>query len=734
MSLDSRSDSIEPEYPHFQIYYDTWVNSFTKPADPLVLFYHWLLIHNRFKCLIDGQKSDYLPSKWNSSKEYYDFFYTKYSVNYRLEIYLIGNLLHINFKRLSDSMDTLQHVKILDYVDENEYKNPIYKNCFQSLQVFYKRIQWSIDMVKQKKESFSSRSSIASTTSFTSVKQLTQMQSLPKSTSIISNVSSLASSSYSEIITQIKQEKIDMDKELENLRHQQAIPRPSICSVSSTSSKETDKPKNKKSLSNTELTKPKVKEKTVLYEYNPIQKYYNYNYNVNRQMSIDQNNTKNDEFIRALFEKYNLKLCNVNVTDCMKTTMFQDLKIPIKLTTEIKSSLNLTKTSSIKDRRQSTNNKKNNKRKRSSCGASKSKNKNQNSLSFLNQDVKKQSEQNLSESVSSSYCTANSEPNTSATIEKVTAFNDSSTSLPEVDMTIKSPEKKKEFPTKKGKPIDLTKAFEDLNSISDQDDSTKTTVEPENKCDKSRNDLLEDPPAKRSKVCISPSRTYFMRSSPMKQKLDKLNEKLIDQNEKLNSPTKKTTKKDSNNEEEECSESLNEFETNKEKKTPKSGLKKQQTPGSSSSKKANSKTPTRNISILQMIQKNNEGLSPASEPKAKLIEDASKENQCPESEDEISSDAVENNLLYNLENYEPFPDDLTAEKIANDMKDFFKTNKAFSKTYVAKKLLNMNIQTFSYLLNNPKVWKVKSISNKDYHRYMILHTWLNDPQRVHKIL
>lgn len=217
-------------------------------------------------------------------------------------------------------------------------------------------------MVKEKrsKEICSSSSSIASASSFESVKHLNQLQHMSKSSSIASNVSSLASSSYTEIITQIKQEKIDMDKELEILRQQKSI-RHSISSASSTTSKEADKIKLKKSLTS-EQARPKSKA-TVLYEYNPIQKYYNYNYNVDRAMSIDENNTKNDDFIRASFDKYNLKFCNINLTDCMKTNMFKDLKIPIKLTTEMKDLLNIKK-KSCKDKGRSSTSKKRKKRKR----------------------------------------------------------------------------------------------------------------------------------------------------------------------------------------------------------------------------------------------------------------------------------------------------------------------------------------------------------------------------------
>ena len=41
------------EFCHLEIYFLYWNKSFVKPADPIMLFYHWCMIQNKFKCLID---------------------------------------------------------------------------------------------------------------------------------------------------------------------------------------------------------------------------------------------------------------------------------------------------------------------------------------------------------------------------------------------------------------------------------------------------------------------------------------------------------------------------------------------------------------------------------------------------------------------------------------------------------------------------------------------------------
>ena len=56
-AMSSMADTKILEFPHFQIYYDLWVHALKKPADLIVLFYHYLLIHNRFKILDDEKVS-----------------------------------------------------------------------------------------------------------------------------------------------------------------------------------------------------------------------------------------------------------------------------------------------------------------------------------------------------------------------------------------------------------------------------------------------------------------------------------------------------------------------------------------------------------------------------------------------------------------------------------------------------------------------------------------------------
>lgn len=345
--------------PHFELYYELWYKSFNKTADPLILFYHWLLIHNRFKCVIDGEKTDYLPSKWNSAKNYYDILYTKHEINYRLEIYLIGNLLHVNFKRLSDQMDTLQHLKITDFIDDSNYNNPKYKLIYKDLDIYYKRLQWSINTVKQrKKKNLSSRSSESSSC---------------KSGQSKNSGLSTPGLEYNEIVMQIKKEKLNMDNELESLRRSSLISSNSSTNLEQIKNNKDSGPVIAEKLNNKnnckKLKRPANINRSDLYEYNPITNYYNYNTDVQRALTLDENNCLREPFYGESFKKYDLKFLSIELVDCFKGGMFENLKVPISLTSDMKKILNLKPTIIKKkshDRKRKNSHNHNYKRKRKS--------------------------------------------------------------------------------------------------------------------------------------------------------------------------------------------------------------------------------------------------------------------------------------------------------------------------------------------------------------------------------
>ena len=104
-----------------------------------------------------------------------------------------------------------------------------------------------------------------------------------------------------------------------------------------------------KNNNNNDIYKDKIK-RSDLYDYNPITNYFHYNKGAS-SLKLDEKLINENEFIKNAFEKYKLKQCSVDLSDCMNTSMFKNLTIPITLTIEMKSKLNLNDTSEPKQKR-----------------------------------------------------------------------------------------------------------------------------------------------------------------------------------------------------------------------------------------------------------------------------------------------------------------------------------------------------------------------------------------------
>ena len=111
------------EFYYYQVFYEMWRSSFTKSSDPLVLFFHYCLTRNRYKCLINEkvklfaykrfqkltliklvyfcvQPGELLPPEWNKAKSFYQLTYRKNDIDFKLEITIIpnSNLMHVQLR------------------------------------------------------------------------------------------------------------------------------------------------------------------------------------------------------------------------------------------------------------------------------------------------------------------------------------------------------------------------------------------------------------------------------------------------------------------------------------------------------------------------------------------------------------------------------------------------------------------------------------------------------------
>ena len=111
------------EFFYYQLFYEMWRSSFTKSSDPLVLFFHYCLTRNKYKCLVNErvklfayknfqelkliglihffiQPGELLPPEWNKAKNFYQLTYRKYDDDFKLEITVIPNtnLMHVQLR------------------------------------------------------------------------------------------------------------------------------------------------------------------------------------------------------------------------------------------------------------------------------------------------------------------------------------------------------------------------------------------------------------------------------------------------------------------------------------------------------------------------------------------------------------------------------------------------------------------------------------------------------------
>lgn len=142
------SQQQKQEFIYFETFYKIYRETFKKPADSLFLFIHWFMLKNSYQSTFNNIKSEILPENWNSNEEYYDIFYQRGTTRFRLEVYLIHPQMHIQLKRLSDCSDSLQHITITDYINEDDYNNIDYKLSLKNLDKFYIRMHKCIAYAK----------------------------------------------------------------------------------------------------------------------------------------------------------------------------------------------------------------------------------------------------------------------------------------------------------------------------------------------------------------------------------------------------------------------------------------------------------------------------------------------------------------------------------------------------------------------------------------------------------
>ena len=131
-----------------------------------------------------------------------------------------------------------------------------------------------------------------------------------------------------------------MDNELESLRRSSIVSSITSSDIAKNDNNEPQTAESANNIKNNLARKLKLPRphfnKADIYEYNPITNYYNYNTDVQRTQTLDENNCQRETFYRESFEKYDLKFSSVEMVDCFKTGILENLSQPVHLTTEMK--------------------------------------------------------------------------------------------------------------------------------------------------------------------------------------------------------------------------------------------------------------------------------------------------------------------------------------------------------------------------------------------------------------
>lgn len=348
--------------------------SFNKSSDPLTLFFHWCMVHHRFK-YIEKNQNPFIADDWNTaSKDSYLFEYSKHEIKYQLQLDHSNGTLHMLLKRMSDMNDVKGSYFVEDYI-ENDYKNSAYTSVFKMHGELYEKVKFSIERLKNGSYPCSStssrRSSISSTRSKSKDKKPTSLikkikpekmefdaliqnqnsrrssTCSNKSTSTVhSNLDCITNDTCKDGIT-VSRESLDKDvvKKQPTLTSKASLGKPnSICIKKETitsengTTYETSWSNNMdENITNPLMTSKKrsvssngsaafAAKKNDYFVANPITNYLHYNKETNNQL-MEQNLLSNgSEWVKELFMRHNIANCTIPVVNIQSIKLIKEIR------------------------------------------------------------------------------------------------------------------------------------------------------------------------------------------------------------------------------------------------------------------------------------------------------------------------------------------------------------------------------------------------------------------------
>jgi len=359
---------------HFGCHYELGRNHFKCESDPLVLLIHWCMIENTFKCVIDDDQCvDFLPANWNVLKNDEtdnDFISACYSLNYRKNghNYFLqcrtkkdssttkekgDQLLHIQFKRVNDSMSCAQTVRISEFINTKTFKNQSdYRQVYIDMGILCRLMHACLSQFCKMLVAPKKKRPVDPEAEGVAKKAEQKSQQRPTTALTRLHFSPVKKEKWTEHRTELEQSMSEhprlrnavVDSQMRvDERGCASSTDTAVASCVSTASSVNPTLNGKAPAAASDGLKQKVgrKGKVPKFEENPLTNYFSYNRHVCSTSHIDSKQIDEDEWVKEQFDKFGLKLAEIPVMDCLKTSVFTGLTIPIHLTLRMKDNLDL---------------------------------------------------------------------------------------------------------------------------------------------------------------------------------------------------------------------------------------------------------------------------------------------------------------------------------------------------------------------------------------------------------
>jgi hypothetical protein len=254
-----------------------------------------------------------IDPNWNQKSDSYKLDYKKHDLDYKLELDVRDDILHVLIKRLDDMKDVKSQIVLTNYIEDN-YSNESYQLVFKSHSELYERIKFCVERLKKLPDIVGSKSNKCAS------------EPPPKKHESLLKIISRQN--------QVKQEKMEYDSMSSERRSSSVSAKSSISNGTTTENKENMSESIDEAMSlekpqpavvaqtNAAPTNPKRND---FYVTNNITRYFGYNREVRGQL-MDQKLIHDSDWIKSQYEKFGICGCTVDITDFKTLNLFKAIE------------------------------------------------------------------------------------------------------------------------------------------------------------------------------------------------------------------------------------------------------------------------------------------------------------------------------------------------------------------------------------------------------------------------